>query len=273
MELRVLEWKSGFECRLRMYRCRWIRIHCGKRVSGRIRLKPALIRSPGARIVRFDVVYFRYGGAFASFAAERDTGALMRLGPAGYWMDSKSSGSLVDEFVHMLSPCAGLTPFPDYISPARLGLCNTYMTQAICMPTCDYQPGMKVRPVNTEAPILVPTHLYGQSIDKLKMIPGLNVYTVFMNMELTYEDGIVMSRSAAMRFEYDIAVIRVLTVPVSALPQKEDRIAPYSVPWWQSHFEGKIKSVERLDPNRVRVIINARCPISKFGVKYVSRRN
>ena len=54
-------------------------------------------------------------------------------------------------------------------------------------------------PLYTENPILISKNL--PSDDKypnyIHHIPGLNLFVVFVNMELTYQDGLVMSRTSA----------------------------------------------------------------------------
>ena len=133
------------------------------------------------------------------------TGALMKLTATGAWVTSMQDNADQDSYASVLSPCASLTPFPDRINTTRLGLSNMYLQQAICEPYCAYMPGIKLTPMYSEKPLLMPDvlpspeHLIEGSLCSM---PGLNLRVVFMNMHLTHEDGMVMSRSASARFIY-----------------------------------------------------------------------
>jgi DNA-directed RNA polymerase beta subunit len=77
------------------------------------------------------------------------------------------------------------------------------------------------------------------SADIAANIPGLNIFVVFCNMDLTYKDGIVLLVSAAAKFSYYC----VKTVWISSrneIPNKGAKILPFSVPWWQVSFEGTV---------------------------------
>ena len=108
----------------------------------------------------------------------------------------------VDDYPSLLSPCAGLVHFPEYINPVRLGSSNTYMSQAICLPMCTYQASMSLTPLYNEPMIMYPPLVSTEEGVGTTCIPGRNLNVVFVNTELTYEDGMLLSRSAARKFSY-----------------------------------------------------------------------
>jgi hypothetical protein len=56
------------------------------------------------------------------------------------------------------------------------------------------------------ASYLISDHIHYTDENILKCIPGLDLFAVFVNLELTYEDGMVLSTSAAARFKYNASV-------------------------------------------------------------------
>ena len=80
-----------------------------------------------------------------------------------------------------------------------------------------------------------------------------------MNMKATYEDGMVMSRSASERFVYTAEVTRTLNMSSRHIPNIGTLIMPYQTEWWQCHFEGVVTNVKRIDINRVIVVIHCDC--------------
>ena len=174
----------------------------------------------------------------------------------GEWFDNGL------DYHSVLSSCASLTPYPMNINATRLGLSNIYLQQAICNPCCNYMPGMLLVPQYNQRMILMPDfmpcaeHLIEDGADSM---PGLNLQVVFMNMHLTYEDGMVMSRSASQRFRYTAEIHRVVPASERNIPDQGSNVDPYSRNWWQCHFSGMIKSVNQIDPDRVLLIITCEC--------------
>lgn len=54
-------------------------------------------------------------------------------------------------------------------------------------------------------------------------------------MDLTYEDGMVMSRSAADSFKY-VCRKKVKLWDISMVPAIKSKVSPFSRPWWQIAF-------------------------------------
>jgi hypothetical protein len=100
------------------------------------------------------------------------------------------------EYNIITAPALQLIPFIEYINPVCAGLINTYLPQAICEPVNTYQPNMVLIPNYKEVPITVA----GGVSEAIRSIPGRNLFAVFMNMELTHEDGMLMSRSGLRSF-------------------------------------------------------------------------
>ena len=70
------------------------------------------------------------------------------------------------------------------------------------------------------------------------------MFCIFVNLELTYEDGMVMSRSAASRFGYVSTTSVYLDPHKYDIPQVDDVIMPFSVAWWQNHFSGTVIKIQ-----------------------------
>jgi DNA-directed RNA polymerase beta subunit len=86
-------------------------------------------------------------------------------------------------------------------------------------------------------------------------IPGLNLFTVFMNNDLTYEDGIAMSLSAANKFQY----LCVKQVPIRNgpdVPVKGTKVSPMSKSWWQVPFEGTVVSSKFVSRDLTRLSVS-----------------
>ena len=187
------------------------------------------------------------------------TGSLMRQQKSGTWSCSNSCTEPVDKYHSILAPSASLVPFPEFINTVRMGLSNTYITQAICRPFCDYQPNMKIYPKYEEHPIIMPDFIRDSQTFINGCLPGLNLQVVFLNMEETYEDGIVLSRSAAERFSYSVECTKVLQVRSHNIPEPGCIVKPYSKSWWQCHFPGTVSSITRMNMDSVKVTVDVMC--------------
>ena len=190
------------------------------------------------------------------------TGALMRQTVDGAWITTEQPVSDDLKYHSVLSPCASLTPFPSHINATRLGLSNVYMQHAICEPYCTYMAGMKFTPLYNEDTILLPDFLLTTNhviSGSQRSFPGLNLFAVFMNMHLTHEDGVVMSRSASERFKYKAEINRTLSVFDRHIPDVGTIIEPYSRNWWQCHFKGTVIVVKQIDPDRILLILSCIC--------------
>lgn len=187
------------------------------------------------------------------------TGALMRCASDGRWIDSKSRQGGYMGYESILSPTLSLVPYISHINPIRASLLNIYMTQALCTPCCTYHPSIVLTPLYREHMIATDSTALVSEPNRSDMIPGLNLYCIFMNMEHTHEDGIVMSRSAARRFKYKALVSVYLAPSTDTIPKVSTVIKSYSTPWWQNHFDGTVESISASVDGIVRVAISCEC--------------
>jgi len=134
------------------------------------------------------------------------TGTVMRKLHSGRWVDS---AMLVDahnidiiQYSNMMSSALNLIPFISCINPTRAYLNNIYSSQAACRPVCTYDNTVTIVSEYDQSPLFVTGALSGCDPMMLAEIPGLNLLVVFMNRELTFEYGMVMSVSASKRFKY-----------------------------------------------------------------------
>ena len=83
-----------------------------------------------------------------------------------------------------------------------------FTRQIICEPFCNYSaPELRLWPLYRESLLCASkstmSHLQASLIDGQQWsVPGRNLRVVFSNDILTYEDGLVMSETAARRFPY-----------------------------------------------------------------------
>lgn len=187
------------------------------------------------------------------------TGALMRLDTQLEWVDSKSQSTGFHDFQMVCSPIVGLVPYIERINPIRAALLNVYMAQTICTPCCRYHPNMVLIPKYSEGLIGSPLEYLRGTMYEDHQVPGLNLMCAFVNTQFTYEDGMVMSRSAAKRFEYECRVSVHMDPIGNRVPSIGTIIEPHSVPWWQNHFRGIVHSINPAPQGMVRVIVVANC--------------
>lgn len=191
------------------------------------------------------------------------TGTLMRLNVNNRWVSSKEEDSA--EFVEyhtVLSPCASIVPFPERINPVRMGLSNIYLQQAVCKPYCDYMPGMRIVPYYEEGCIGIQDYMLNRLVNNpgdTTSMPGLNLFAVFVNMQLTYEDAMVLSRTASLLFKYRVIVTRIISTASENIPKPQDIIKPYEREWWQCHFTGTVVSVTQRNVDDMVVLIESEC--------------
>jgi len=150
-------------------------------------------------------------------------------------------------------------PFIEHIHPVRASLVNIYLNQAICEPCNKYYPGVVLKPEYSEAPCIISDNCNYDDEGSLTCIPGLNVFTIFVNLELTYEDAIVMSRSAACRFKYTSHTSVHLPPSGSKIPSIGEKISPFSTAWWQNHFEGIVVQKQPGPNATVTVTVESMC--------------
>ena len=169
------------------------------------------------------------------------TGTVMRS-QDGMWVDSKMLCAPPSSYEQVTSTIVGMIPFLDYLEPTRAGMLCGFINQSVCSPMCLYDATRSVVPLYSESPIMIPEHTHDLEANAYKTIPGLNLFVVFMNMDLTYEDGIVLSSSAASKFKY-LCVKRVVLHNAHDIPELGSTIGPFSRVWWQIGFESKLVSI------------------------------
>ena len=69
-------------------------------------------------------------------------------------------------------------------------------------------------------------------------VPYIRV--VFMNMQLTYEDVMVMSWSGSKQFGYTADVNHILNAYTKNLHNVGSIVQPFEYNWWQCHFDGAV---------------------------------
>lgn len=70
------------------------------------------------------------------------TGSVMRRTDENppRWVDTMVQSPPASTYSSLTSELCSLIPFKDYISPVRAGLVSTYLQQAVCNPSCRYDP-------------------------------------------------------------------------------------------------------------------------------------
>ncbi len=103
-----------------------------------------------------------------------------------------------------------------------------YLNQAICLSFNRYYPGITLTPSYKQKPCIISDHIHYTDENVLECIPGLDLFAVFVNLELTYEDGMVLSRSAAARLKYNASVSVYLSPYSDTIPVLGYIIEPFS---------------------------------------------
>ena len=135
----------------------------------------------------------------------------------GCWVDSESSQHQVATYQQLLSVFCNMIPFPEYINPVRAGLISTYLQQSVCQPSCRYYSTRVIVPMYFSPPLMIPVGAKTVELELYESLPGMILLTVFCNMSLTYEDSMVIYRSAASKFRY-LCRKRVKLWDISAVP-------------------------------------------------------
>lgn len=141
-----------------------------------------------------------------------------------------------------MSPAIWLVPFVEHINPIRASFVNVYLKQAICSPCKKYYPGIILAPNYKEAPCVISSNCVYSNEASLECIPGLDLFAIYVNIELTYEDAIVMSRSAATKLIYTCRISVYLNPVKHSIHDIGDTIALFDTTWWQNHFGGIVLS-------------------------------
>lgn len=113
------------------------------------------------------------------------------------WVDSKTEIQFEATYSNIISPSVSLIPFIEHINTVRASLVHVYLNQAICNPCNKYHPGIVLEPNYNQPPCVISDNCNYDNPKSLDYITGLNLFAVFGSLELTYEDAIAMSRSAA----------------------------------------------------------------------------
>ena len=140
------------------------------------------------------------------------SGSMLRISPQTLMYEDTVTSSMPPLFKTALCPSLTYIPFLEYTSPTRCGLFNVYIYQCLSLPACIYKASVTLVPVYRQVPILISENLeYDVGNESYASFPGLNLNVVFLNHYLTYEDSMIMSRSASMRFQYE-AFVKVFQV-------------------------------------------------------------
>ena len=159
------------------------------------------------------------------------TGTVMRISEDDNprWMDNMALSQPPRSYISAVSELTRLIQFLSHINPTRAGLLCTHMTQLVCTPDCTYDPIRVVVPLYHDPLLMAPTNYEARETKLLSCVLGLNLLTVFCNMDLTFEDDIMILVSAASKFKYFCS--RVVVLPNGfRIPQIGDEIDPFSVP-------------------------------------------
>lgn len=132
---------------------------------------------------------------------------------------------------------SSLTPFQHHNPPARAALSSHYILQAVSPPysTVNYH----MRPMYSEPPIVV-TEECMEAFGDVAMVPGLNVLTVYLSTDLSYEDPFLMSASCARRFRCEVESVVPITDEEYPKYPEGTTIEPCSAPWWPIPVQGKV---------------------------------
>jgi hypothetical protein len=186
------------------------------------------------------------------------TGTLMKR-TNGMWKDSntiRGGVTAMDTIYDVVAPALQFIPFVSSIHPARASLVNVYLEQAVCYPWSSYIQGITFAPNYTEQPVFV-TDVVSPQVESIgKLLPGLNLRVLFCNTGLTYEDGMVLSNSAALRFQYTAEHSITLSLFQTRGMFIDGTVQAGSQPWWQFPYDGVITTLE---PTRLgKIMITGR---------------
>ena len=91
---------------------------------------------------------------------------------------------------------------------------------------------MLLRPDCAEPPVaLSEKHKVSNSVCPVPT-PGGNLFCAFVNVELTHEDGVVMSRSAAQKFPCTATLTIKTDLSRDRVPEVNTFAEPHSGRWW-----------------------------------------
>jgi hypothetical protein len=138
-------------------------------------------------------------------------------------------------------------------SAGNLDTCQ--ILEVALIPNCRYDSSRVLVPLYRSRPLMVLGDREVSDGSEEYTIPGLNLFTVFMNNDLTYEDGIAMSLSAANKFQY----LCVKQVPIRNgpdVPVKGTKVSPMSKSWWQVPFEGTVVSSKFVSRDLTRLSVS-----------------
>lgn len=200
-------------------------------------------------------------------------GTVMKQDRNGMWIDnmmiSVESEMRRLSYSDVISPQLLLIPFIEYINPTRASLLNIYLEQAVCKPSSVYESTMEMVPEYHEDVILISDNIAANYRDNSHVIPGLNVFTIFMNLELTYEDAMVMSESAAKRFGYRCYHHIRLAGRYHTSISVGQKIDPFEFAWWQCFDVGRIVRINSIPSGHIVATVMREC-IAVNGDKFTT---
>jgi hypothetical protein len=142
-----------------------------------------------------------------------------------------------------------------HVNPTRASLMNVCMDQAICRHHSD----VVLTPGHEEGLIATNCNSMVQDDSTVAHVPGLNLFCVFMNMQWTYEDGMVLSRTAAKRFNCAARASIYLDPVKDKTPLMGSEVIPHCVCWWQNHFGIMVSQINTIPSGGLRIIALHEC--------------
>lgn len=128
--------------------------------------------------------------------------------------------------------------FIDSIKTTRAFLINIYAHQVVSIPAFTYNSLVTKVLEDIEGPIFVSDSLSHCNQDVIFDMPRLSLFIVFECMELTFENGMIISVIAAKRFKYTAYHFISLPSNLLDIPTIGTILHAHSRPWWQNMDDG-----------------------------------
>lgn len=184
----------------------------------------------------------------------------MRKTQSGLWIDSIHPIDITDleplGYEALLSAAINIMSFLSYLNPIRAALVNIYLNQAVFSPTSIYDGTVTSVSEYKSKLLMISLYLDKCHSDLLSSIPGLNLYILFMNNELTYEYGLVINISAAKRFKYIAYHKIMISVGSTNVLIVGDIIDPFESKWCHNVDQGKLISIKCVTIGSFRVKVH-----------------
>lgn len=139
----------------------------------------------------------------------------------------------------------------------RAALSGHFMSSSISYPANTISHHIVCR--YAQAPLVVTPHTSDLFDGEWVRYPGRNVYTLFMQTTLNYEDSFLMSESCPARFVYTAETV--VNMPGSSLQEYDvgQKIPAQSQAWWGIPVEGTVVIVKAVKYDRTRMVVSRTC--------------